>query len=156
MSRVLERRSRQRLVDGTWHIDPVQISFGIHRIPAGAPTSAARTLLDKEVLPELAAWLGSPDGRDLLREGAAYNFAERLHSTNAAKEVLTAALDRINRMQRQIELNVAPSTADNALLGHVNKDLTRLLGHVGGPISRTDDASPPAARPIEPPPAPGL
>jgi hypothetical protein len=150
------RRHGRHFVDERWHVDLTDVSYRVRRYPAGGtPTHNALAAVRQRVLPELAAWLRTPDGFALVMEGTAYGLADRLQQAKGAEAVLTAALDRLIRAQGQLEAGAALSRDDEALVVHINGDVARLLRGASGPVA-ADPIVAPAAHEIAVPEAPGL
>jgi hypothetical protein len=156
MTNTPPKRHYRHFVDDLWHVDLTDISYRIRRYPVGgAPTDNALVAVRERVLPELAAWLRTPDGLALLDDGATHQRGDQVDRAQAAETVITAALGRVIRMQGLLEDGRGISTEDEALVRHINDDVARLVHRTSVPLASPSTSASVGHR-AQAPEAPGL
>jgi hypothetical protein len=151
------RRLGRHYVDDIWHADPDDCSHRLRRYPvSGEATLKADMILSERVLPELAAWLHTPEGHALIEEGSGYRRAGRVDQATAAEQVLKSALGRVVRIHALLDAGLGIDAKDQELLHHVNGDLSRVAQRGEPQSAATSPAAPQADRPIRGPEPPGL
>lgn len=153
-------RSGRHDVDGVWHTDVADCSNRLRRHPGGGDaTLYAEVTLIARVLPKVASWLYSPEGRALLNEGSTYRRTGRVAEAVAAEQVLRSALGRVVRTQTLLEAGFRIDDTDQQLLHRVNHDLGPFVHRTDRPPTATRPAASargPADRPARGPEPPGL
>lgn len=154
------KRLGRHYVDDVWHTDLDDCSHRLRRHPVGGEaTLKADLILSERVLPELAAWLHTDDGRALLGEGSVYRQARETEQAASAVRVLESALDRLVRVQALLDDGVDVDPKDQRLVHHINDDLDRLVQREAEPFAHTAPGTAtdrPVDRPARRPEPPGL
>ena len=143
------RRLGRHYVDDLWHTDLDDCSHRLRRHPVGGEaTLKADLTLSESVLPALAAWLHTDDGRALLSEGSVYRQAGETEQATSAVRVLESALDRVVRVQALLEDGVDVDPKDQELVHHINDDLDRLVQREAEPFAHAVPGTAPG-RPVD-------